>query len=72
MMTASWLSMDGNSEDLHGEDGRPEDLLRSAEDKGGKVTAATSSQTTDAAAYVILMDERFTLAELGIKPIAQA
>ena len=27
------------------------------EDQGGKVTAATSSQTTDAAAYVILMDE---------------
>ena len=41
----------------------------SAED-GGKVTAATSSQTTDAAAYVMLMDSDFA-AEHGIKPIAK-
>lgn len=40
------------------------------EDQGGKVTAATSSQTTDAAAYVILMDEDYAK-ELGIKPIAK-
>ena len=40
------------------------------EDKGGKVTAATSSQTTDAASYVILMDEVYAR-ELGIKPIAR-
>ena len=40
------------------------------EDQGGKVTAASSSQTTDAAAYVILMDEDYAK-ELGIKPIAK-
>ncbi len=36
----------------------------------GKVTAATSSQTTDAAAYVIVMDAALA-EELGIKPIAK-
>ena len=40
------------------------------EDQGGKVTAASSSQTTDAAAYVMLMDEDYAK-ELGIKPIAK-
>ena len=34
------------------------------------VTAATSSQTTDAASYVILMDSDYAK-ELGIKPIAK-
>ena len=41
-----------------------------AAEDGGKVTAATSSQTTDAAAYVILMDSDYAK-ELGIKPIAR-
>ncbi|MCI8537590.1 MAG: thiolase family protein [Oscillospiraceae bacterium] len=41
-----------------------------APEDGGKVTAATSSQTTDAAAYVMLMDSDFA-AEHGIKPIAK-
>lgn len=36
----------------------------------GKVTAATSSQTTDAAAYVIVMEAEMAK-ELGIKPIAK-
>lgn len=36
----------------------------------GKVTAATSSQTTDAAAFVVLMGAD-KAAELGIKPIAK-
>ncbi len=36
----------------------------------GKVTAATSSQTTDAAAYVIVMDAEMAK-ELAIKPIAK-
>ena len=45
-------------------------LLLVPEDKGGKVTAATASQTTDAAAYVILMDEVYAR-ELGMKPIAR-
>lgn len=36
----------------------------------GQVTAATSSQTTDAAAYVIVMDAAMA-EELGIKPIAK-
>ena len=40
------------------------------EAEGGKVTAASSSQTTDAAAYVMLMDEDYAK-ELGIKPIAR-
>jgi acetyl-CoA acyltransferase len=40
------------------------------EAEGGKVTAASSSQTTDAASYVILMDEDYAK-ELGIKPIAK-
>ncbi len=39
-------------------------------EEGGKVTAATSSQTTDAAAYVMLMDEDYAKAH-GIKPIAK-
>ena len=39
-------------------------------EEGGKVTAASSSQTTDAAAYVILMDEDYAK-EKGIKPIAR-
>jgi acetyl-CoA acyltransferase len=38
--------------------------------ENGKVTAATSSQTTDAAAYVIVMDAALAK-ELGIKPIAK-
>ena len=38
--------------------------------ENGTVTAATSSQTTDAAAYVVLMD-RALADELGIKPIAR-
>ena len=38
--------------------------------ENGTVTAATSSQTTDAAAYVVLMDRAFA-EELGIKPIAR-
>ena len=38
--------------------------------ENGKVTAATSSQTTDAAAYVIVMEES-KAKELGIKPIAK-
>ena len=38
--------------------------------ENGKVTAATSSQTTDAAAYVILMDEDYARS-LGIRPIAK-
>ena len=38
--------------------------------ENGKVTAATSSQTTDAASYVILMDSDYAK-ELGIKPIAK-
>jgi acetyl-CoA acyltransferase len=38
--------------------------------ENGKVTAATSSQTTDAAAYVIVMDASLAK-ELGIKPIAK-
>jgi len=37
--------------------------------EGGKVTAATSSQTSDAAAFVVLMS-RGKAEELGIKPIA--
>lgn len=40
------------------------------EDKGGKVTAASSSQTTDAASYVILMDSDYAK-ELGIRAIAR-
>ncbi len=40
------------------------------EEEGGKVTAASSSQTTDAASYVILMDEDYAK-ELGIRPIAK-
>ena len=40
-----------------------------AAEDGGKVTAATSSQTTDAAAYVMIMDDY--AAEHGIKPIAK-
>ena len=38
--------------------------------ENGKVTAATSSQTTDAAAYVVVMAAD-KAAELGIKPIAK-
>lgn len=38
--------------------------------ENGQVTAATSSQTTDAAAYVIVMDAALAK-ELGIKPIAK-
>ena len=38
--------------------------------ENGTVTAATSSQTTDAAAYVVLMDAEFAK-ELGIRPIAR-
>ena len=38
--------------------------------ENGTVTAATSSQTTDAAAYVVLMDSDLA-AELGLKPIAR-
>ena len=38
--------------------------------ENGTVTAATSSQTTDAAAYVVIMD-RALADELGIKPIAR-
>ena len=38
--------------------------------ENGTVTAATSSQTTDAAAYVVLMDAELA-AELGIRPIAR-
>lgn len=38
--------------------------------ENGQVTAATSSQTTDAAAYVIVMDAAMAK-ELGIKPIAK-
>ncbi len=38
--------------------------------ESGSVTAATSSQTTDAAAYVVLMDADLA-AELGIAPIAR-
>ena len=38
--------------------------------ENGKVTAATSSQTTDAAAYVVVMEES-KAKELGIKPIAK-
>ncbi len=38
--------------------------------ENGTVTAATSSQTTDATAYVVLMDSELA-AELGIKPIAR-
>lgn len=38
--------------------------------ENGTVTAATSSQTTDAAAYVVIMDSELA-AELGIKPIAR-
>ena len=38
--------------------------------ENGTVTAATSSQTTDAAAYVVLMDSELA-AELGLKPIAR-
>ena len=38
--------------------------------ENGTVTAATSSQTTDAAAYVVLMDAEFAR-ELGIRPIAR-
>ena len=41
-----------------------------AAEDGGKVTAATSSQTTDAASYVMIMDSDFA-AEHGIKPIAK-
>jgi acetyl-CoA acyltransferase len=41
-----------------------------AAEDGGKVTAATSSQTTDAAAYVMVMDSDYA-AEHGIKPIAK-
>ena len=38
--------------------------------ENGTVTAATSSQTTDAAAYVVLMDSELA-AELSLKPIAR-
>ena len=38
--------------------------------EGGKVTAATSSQTSDGAAFVVLMSDT-KAAELGIKPIAK-
>ena len=38
--------------------------------EGGKVTAATSSQTSDGAAFVVLMSDT-KAAELGIKPIAR-
>ena len=38
--------------------------------ENGKVTAATSSQTTDAAAYVVVMEEG-KAKELGLKPIAK-
>jgi acetyl-CoA acyltransferase len=38
--------------------------------QNGLVTAATSSQTTDAAAYVVLMSEDMAK-ELGLKPIAR-
>ena len=38
--------------------------------EGGKVTAATSSQTSDGAAFVVLM-ERSRAEALGIKPIAR-
>ena len=38
--------------------------------EGGKVTAATSSQTSDGAAFVVLM-ERSRAETLGIKPIAR-
>jgi len=41
-----------------------------AAEDGGKVTAASSSQTTDAAAYVMIMDSDYA-AEHGIKPIAK-
>ncbi len=40
------------------------------EDKGGCVTAATSSQTSDGASFVVLMS-REKAASLGIKPIAK-
>ncbi len=40
------------------------------EDQGGTVTAASSSQTTDAAAYVVLMEAEMAK-ELGIEPIAK-
>lgn len=40
------------------------------EGEGGKVTAATSSQTSDAAAFVVLMAKE-KAEELGIKPIAK-
>ena len=40
------------------------------QDQGGKVTAASSSQTTDAASYVMIMDSDYA-AEHGIKPIAK-
>lgn len=39
-------------------------------EKGGTVTAATSSQTTDAAAFVVLMDAGLAERD-GIKPIAK-
>ncbi|MGN0733863.1 MAG: thiolase family protein [Emergencia sp.] len=40
------------------------------QEEGGKVTAATSSQTSDAAAFVVLMAKE-KADELGIKPIAK-
>jgi len=40
------------------------------EEEGGTVTAATSSQTSDAAAFVVVMEKEKALAQ-GIKPIAK-
>jgi len=40
------------------------------EEEGGTVTAATSSQTSDAAAFVVVMEKEKAL-EQGIKPIAK-
>ena len=38
--------------------------------QGGSVTAATSSQTSDGAAFVLVMSEKMML-ELGLKPVAR-
>jgi len=68
---------EGNTVTFSADDGiRPGTSLESLKDlkpafrENGLVTAATSSQTTDAAAFVVVMSSE-KAAELGIKPIAK-
>ena len=68
---------EGNTFTFSQDDGiRPGTTMDSLKDlktvfrENGRVTAATSSQTTDAAAFVVLMSSE-KAAELGIKPLAK-